>query len=152
MIVAVANDTQFARFAEIIGLGQLAEDARFQTNAERVRNRLILLPLISEQLLKKTTREWLTEFDQAKIPAGPVNTIDAVFDDPQIKARNLVVEFPPGNRDPISVTGNPIHFSRTPVSYEKRPPELGEHTDEILSQVLHRSWESIRILRQNGVI
>jgi crotonobetainyl-CoA:carnitine CoA-transferase CaiB-like acyl-CoA transferase len=152
MIVAVANDAQFARFAEIIGFGQLAENPKFQTNAERVRNRQILLPVISERLLKKTTREWSVEFDRAQIPAGPVNTIGDVFKDPQITARNLVVEFPPGNHGTTRVAGNPIRFSRTPVSYEVPPPELGEHTEEVLSSLLHKSRESIQTLRQNGVI
>jgi crotonobetainyl-CoA:carnitine CoA-transferase CaiB-like acyl-CoA transferase len=152
MIVAVANDSQFASLATLLGMGEMANDPRFKKNAERVRNRHILLPLISERLLTRTTAEWLADLDRAQIPAGPVNTIDAAFDDPQINARNLIVEFPPGNHGSIRVAGNPTRFSRTPVSYEMPPPELGQHTDEILSQVLNKSRESIQELRQKGVV
>ena len=152
IIVAVANDTQFMSLAALLGIAELADDPRFRTNAERVRNRDILLPLLSKQFLKKPTAEWLADLDEAQIPGGPVNTIDAAFRDPQIEARNLVVEFPPGNHGSIRVAANPTRFSRTPVSYEKPPPELGEHTDDILAQVLGRSPESIQILRQKGVI
>jgi crotonobetainyl-CoA:carnitine CoA-transferase CaiB-like acyl-CoA transferase len=152
MIVAVANDPQFIRFAEIIGLPDLASDSRFKTNAVRVRNRKILLPLIAVPLRTKTTREWCGQFDLANIPAGPVNDVGEVFDDPQIEARNLVVEFPSGNHGLTRVTANPIRFSRTPVSYELPPPRLGEHTDEVLSNILNKSPEFIQVLRNNAVI
>lgn len=152
MIVAVANDSQFASLVKVLGMGEMADDPRFKKNAQRVHNRHIMLPLISERLLTKTTAEWLKELDRAQIPAGPVNTIDAAFDDPQIDARGLVVEFPPGNHGSIRVAGNPTVFSRTPVSYEMPPPELGQHTDEILSRLLNKTRESIEELRQKGVI
>ena len=152
MIVAVANDGQFASLAVLLEMAELADDTRFKANAERVRNRHILLPLLSEQFLKKSTAEWLADLDRAQIPAGPVNTIDAAFEDPQIAARNLVVEFPTGNHGSIRVPANPTRFSRTPVSYEMPPPELGQHTDNVLAQVLGKSRESIEMLRDKGVI
>jgi crotonobetainyl-CoA:carnitine CoA-transferase CaiB-like acyl-CoA transferase len=152
MIIAVANDGQFASLAVLLGMAELADDPSFKTNSERVRNRQILLPLLSEQFLKKSTAEWLADLDRAQIPAGPVNTIDAAFEDPQIAARNLVVEFPPGNHGSIRVPANPTRFSRTPVSYEMPPPELGQHTDHVLAQVLGKSRESIEMLREKGVV
>jgi crotonobetainyl-CoA:carnitine CoA-transferase CaiB-like acyl-CoA transferase len=152
MIVAVANDAQFVRFTETIGLPNLATDARFKKNAERVQNRKVLLPLISEQLLKKTTREWCGQFDLANIPAGPVNDVGQVFEDPQIAARDLVVEFPSSHREPTRVVAGPIRFSRTASSYELPPPKLGQHTAEVLSKVLQKSTEFIEALRKKEVI
>jgi crotonobetainyl-CoA:carnitine CoA-transferase CaiB-like acyl-CoA transferase len=151
MIVAVANDLQFARFAEVLGMAHLADDPKYQTNAERVKNRDSLLPLISARLVQKSTSEWLAAFDQGGIPAGPINTLDAVFRDPQGDAQKLVVEFS-GDHSPMRLIGSPIHFSRTPVSYEVPPPELGAHTKSILSEILGRSREEIERLRRAGVV
>jgi len=151
IIVAAANDSQFARFAVVLGMAQLADDPRFKVNAGRVQNREILLPLISARLLQRTTREWLAALDQTGVPAGPINTIDAVFKDPQIAARNLIVEFP-RHDGPARVLGNPIHFSRTTMSYDAPPPELGAHTEDVLMELLGRNSEEIEVLRRRGVI
>jgi crotonobetainyl-CoA:carnitine CoA-transferase CaiB-like acyl-CoA transferase len=152
IIVAVANDAQFRRFSSILGMVKLADDPRFQTNAGRVENRENLIPMISERLLQKSTVEWLSDFDRADIPSGPVNTLEQVFQDPQIAARDLVVEFPRENGDPVRVVANPIHFSQNAVSYELPPLGLGQHTDEVLAQVLLKSESSIQALRDSGVI
>jgi crotonobetainyl-CoA:carnitine CoA-transferase CaiB-like acyl-CoA transferase len=152
MIVAVANDLQFKRFAAILGAGQLADDAKFQTNAARVQNRDALVSLISERMLQKTTEQWLKELDRAEIPAGPVNDLDEVFRDPQVAARDLIVEFPPEEGTNVRVVGSPMHFSRTAVSYALPPPGLGEHTDEVLTEVLNKNASDIQKLRDEGVI
>ncbi|HYL37112.1 MAG TPA: CaiB/BaiF CoA-transferase family protein [Bryobacteraceae bacterium] len=151
IVVAVANDLQFARFAAVLGMEQLAEDPRFKVNAERVRYRAVLLPIISARLVQGTTREWLKAFDKEGVPAGPINTIDAVLDDPQIEARDLIVEFP-GYDNPVRAIGSPIRFSRTPVSYQGPPPELGQHTEEILSKLLGVNREDIASLQRRGVV
>jgi crotonobetainyl-CoA:carnitine CoA-transferase CaiB-like acyl-CoA transferase len=152
MIVGVANDAQFIRFAKIVGLPEMASDVRFRTNAERVRNRAELLPAISERLLQRTTSEWCADFDREQIPAGPVNTIGEVFDEPQVKARDLTVEFPAGIYEARRVVGNPIRYSRTPVSYELPPPDLGQDTDYVLSNVLHKDREAIQKLHNENVV
>jgi crotonobetainyl-CoA:carnitine CoA-transferase CaiB-like acyl-CoA transferase len=151
MIVAVANDSQFARFAEVLEMAHLAGDLRFQVNAERVRNRKSLLPLISARLLQKDTGEWLAALDKAGIPAGPINTIESVFSDRRSDAHNLIVEFPCGH-SPIRVIGSPVCFSRTPISYDVPPPDLGAHTENVLLDVLGRSREDFETLRCNGVV
>ena len=151
MIVAVANDAQFLRFAAIIGAPELGENPEFQTNAGRVRI-AVLLPLIMERLRLRSSSEWLTEFEQAQIPAGLINSLDAVFEDPQIAARNLVVEFSRNGDRPVRVVGNPIRFLRTPAHHEKPPPKLGEHTKAVLSEVLGKSPRDIRALCKKGVI
>jgi len=152
IIVAVANDAQFQRFASILGMPGWTDDPKFQTNASRVKNRDSLIPLISTRLLQKSSAEWLGELDRAEIPAGPVNNLDEVFQDPQIAARNLVVEFPPENGERVRAAASPIRFSRNAISYELPPPELGEHTEEVLSRILRKSSSSIRALRETGVI
>jgi crotonobetainyl-CoA:carnitine CoA-transferase CaiB-like acyl-CoA transferase len=153
MVVAVANDLQFARLAKAIGAPGLAGDPKFQTNRARLRNREELLPIISERLLKRKSREWMEDFDEAQVPAGPINSLDAVFDDPQIPARDLLVEFPPdGNSAPIRVAGNPIRFSRNGLSYDAPPPKLGAHTEQILSGLLDMNDEAILALRKKRVI
>jgi crotonobetainyl-CoA:carnitine CoA-transferase CaiB-like acyl-CoA transferase len=152
MIIGVANDAQFIRFAKIVGFPEMGTDVRFRTNAERVRNRGELLPAISERLLQRTTSEWCADFDREQIPAGPVNTMGEVFDDPQVKARDLTVEFPASKYEARRVVGNPIRYSRTPVSYELPPPDLGQDTDYVLSNVLHKDREAIQKLHNENVV
>jgi crotonobetainyl-CoA:carnitine CoA-transferase CaiB-like acyl-CoA transferase len=151
IVIAVGNDAQFARFAAILGMPLLAEDDRFRTNAERVRNRQVLLPLVVQRLVQRPARKWLEELDRAQIPAGPINTVDAVFNDPHVAARQLLVELK-SNGDTVPLVGSPIHLSRTPVSYESPPPKLGAHTAEVLGDILGRSPVEIQALRERGVI
>ena len=151
IVIAVANDSQFARFAAVLGMEQLSDDPRFKANVERVRNRAILLPIIAERLIQGTTSEWLTALDEKGIPAGPINMIDDVLTDRQIDARKLTVEFS-GYDTPVQVIGNPMQFSRTPVQYNRAPPELGEDTEEILSGLLGLEPDEIAALKHSGII
>jgi crotonobetainyl-CoA:carnitine CoA-transferase CaiB-like acyl-CoA transferase len=152
MIIAVANDSQFERFAAALGLPEIGADPRFQTNEARVRNRGDLLPMIEDRLRSRPTRDWVADLDRERIPAGPINTLDAVFDDPQIAARDLLVEFQSGAGDPARVVGSPIKFSRTPVSQSVAPPVLGADTDRLLSELLGKSTDAIRSLHESGVV
>jgi len=152
MIVAVANDSQFERFVAALGLPEIAADCRFQTNEARVRNRQQLLPMIEERLRARSTRDWVADLDREHIPAGPINTLDAVFDDPQIAARDLVLEFESGVGNPVRVVGNPIKFSRTPISQSVAPPSLGADTDQLLSELLGKSPDTIRSLHEAEIV
>jgi crotonobetainyl-CoA:carnitine CoA-transferase CaiB-like acyl-CoA transferase len=153
IVVAVANDSQFLRFAATIGMPGLGENPEFLTNADRVLNREKLLPLISERLRQGTSREWLEELEGAQVPAGPINSLDAVFRDPQIAARDFLLEFSPDDSGhPLRVVGNPIHFSRTPLRQKLPPPKLGEHTAEVLSELLGKSQQDIQSLHKKGVV
>ena len=152
IVIAVANDLQFVRFARLIGEPQLSSDPLFRTNSSRVQNRLKLLPLIQTRIAERTTREWIAVLDEAKIPAGPINDLEAVFNDSQVVERNLLLEFPSPDGQPIKTVGSPVHYSRTRLSPGVRPPQLGEHTDEILSGLLHKTPEEIQSLRKRQVI
>ncbi|NIB43269.1 CoA transferase [Pseudomaricurvus alkylphenolicus] len=133
-IVAVGNDDQFRRFCEVIGEAELANDERYHTNAARVKNRRELVPVLQHRLLERSRDEWLALFEQAGVPAGPINTIDDVFDDPQIRHRQMRVNVPHSLNSELELPGNPIKLSRTPVNYDRPPPMLGEHTEEVMQQ------------------
>jgi crotonobetainyl-CoA:carnitine CoA-transferase CaiB-like acyl-CoA transferase len=152
MIIAVANDLQFARLAKVLELTELIKDSRFRTNAARVRNRAVLIPMIEAALANKTNKEWLSLFDAALVPAGPINSIEEVFRDPQVAARELLLEFKSHTEAAIRVVGSPIKYSRTPIEYSKAPPLLGADTDQLLTDVLGKSSDCIQHLRHTGVI
>ena len=135
LIVAVGNDAQFVRFVEVLGLTELAGDVRFATNAARVENRDALVPLLQRAMLDRNRDNWLALFEEAGVPAGPINTVADVFAEPQIQSRGMEVNVPhPLNRG-LRLVGNPIKLSRTPVAYRSAPPMLGEHTDEVLGGI-----------------
>ncbi len=154
-ILAAGNDAQFRKFCDFAGVAALADDPRFQTNARRVKNRRPLydeiLPDITRQ---KTTQTWIDGLADLHVPAGPVNNLDQVFANPQVKARNMAVEmdYPPSASGKLNVVGNPIKFSRTPVEYRLAPPKVGEHSREVLQEQLGLSSEEIAALRDKGVI
>ena len=149
IIIAVANDAQFARLAQIVGMPEIASEVKYKSNADRVRNREVLLKILEQKFRSRTSTEWITELDREGIPAGPINALDAVFDDPQIVARDLLVEFPDRDGHSTRVIGNPIKFSRTSTSHNLPPPKLGEHTREVLTKVLGLGNPEILRLEKN---
>ncbi|MFM8745401.1 MAG: CaiB/BaiF CoA transferase family protein [Aestuariivirga sp.] len=152
IIMAVANDRQFKEYCAIIGLPQLAEDERFRLNRGRVVNRGELIPLLVEPMKTRTTAAWVAAFEGAAIPCGPINTIDQVFANEQVLARGLQIGLT--REDGVQVPGvaNPVVFSETPVEYDKAPPQLGDGTVKILSEVLGLSGGDIERLRREGTI
>ena len=135
VIVAVGNDGQFERFCGFLGLASLASDERFATNPARIENRDALLELLIPRIKSFTTEEVACGLEAVKVPVGPVNTLDQVFQTEQVAERNMVVEMA---RDDVSdgqvrLIGNPLKLSRTPVSYRKAPPRFGQDTDAVLS-------------------
>ena len=152
IILAIGNDGQFARFCEFIGK-DWHEDERFATNAVRVENRESLIPLIRDVLAAQTMSYWIESLSNANVPCGPVNTMDQVFDMPQIKAREMQIQMPHSDSDtPINLVGNPLKFSETPVSYDYAPPKCGQHTAEILKNLLEFSSEEVQALDNNKII
>ena len=141
LIVAVGNDGQVQRFVGVLGLEALGTDPRFARNADRVANRDALVPLLQRELLNRNRDEWLALLEEAGVPAGPINTVADVFAQEQIQAREMQVNVPhPLNTD-LQLVGNPIKLSRTPVQYDQAPPQLGEHTDEVLAALAaDRGW------------
>ena len=134
-ILAVGNDTQFARFCSLAGVPELAEDARYATNRMRVQNRTELVPQLKALTVCQPRAYWTEQLERLGIPGGPINTIPDVFNDPQVLARGMRVAMPaPGYADgKVELIGNPIHMSRTAPSYRRPPPRLGEHTEDILN-------------------
>ncbi|MDP2132163.1 MAG: CoA transferase, partial [Sulfuritalea sp.] len=151
MILAIGNDGQFARFCEIAGHAEWAADARFATNAARVRNRSELIPLLRQATVMKTTADWIALLENAAVPCGPINDLAGVFADPQVLHRGLRVEMPHAAGGSAPQVGNPIRFSATPIDYRLAPPLLGQDTEEVLHE-LGRDADAIAALRAAGVV
>ncbi|MDH1574906.1 CaiB/BaiF CoA-transferase family protein, partial [Pseudomonas sp. GD03746] len=135
-ILTVGNDGQFRKFAEVAGQSQWADDPRFATNKLRVANRSQLIPLIRQATVFKTTAEWVSQLEAAGVPCGPINDLAQMFQDPQVLARGLAVSMPHALGGSVPQVASPIRLSETPVEYRRAPPLLGEHTEEVLGDVL----------------
>ena len=151
MVVAVGNDQQFAKFAEVLGMPELAENEKFVTNSSRVAHREELAAIISERMKQKNADEWMKALRKAGIPNGPINDLGRLFADPQVAARQMVVEVDHPTAKKVKLVGSPLKFSRTPVSIRRHPPLYGEHTEEVLRE-LGLSDEEIAELKQNRVV
>ncbi len=137
IILAVGNDTQFAAFCQVAGQGDLAKDPDYASNPARVKNREILVPVIQDILKTRSTNDWLSALKTAKVPSGPVNTISQAFDHPQTAARDMVVKMSHVD-GPVSLIGNPVKLSETPVCYDKAPPKCGADTQDVLREWLNK--------------
>ena len=152
IIVAVGNDTQFAGLCAVIGRPELADDPDFATNAARIRNRERLLPMIAEQIKARTNREWQDALEAVGVPCGPINALDEVFADPQVRARGMRFELDHPLAGRVPMVASPMRFSETPIEYHAPPPLLGEHTDDVLGELLGLDAGEIARLREGGVI
>jgi crotonobetainyl-CoA:carnitine CoA-transferase CaiB-like acyl-CoA transferase len=130
LIVAAANDSQFRKLCEVLGIPDVADDPRFARNADRTANRGELRPILTEQLVKRGAVEWFDLLVEAGVPSGPINTIDGGFAMAERFELDPIVEVGEGDRV-IPTTRHPIRFSETPVSYSLAPPELDEHGEEL---------------------
>ncbi len=151
LILAVGNDKQFAKFCEIAGHPAWATDPRFLRNADRVRHRAELVPLIADVLRRQPRQHWLSQLEAAKVPCGAINNLDEVFADPQVQARGMTVPMAHPLSDQLQVVANPIKLSATPVQYRRPPPLLGQHTEELLGEA-GLSPAEVQSLREQGVI
>jgi len=153
-ILAVGNDAQFRRFCEFAGAPDLAADARFASNSQRVRNRETLMPLIEDLTRRHPSAHWLEGLERLGVPCGPMNTIDKTFADPQVRHRGMQIALPhPQAGDgAVRLIGNPIKLSDTPVTYRRAPPTLGQHTDEVLEEFLGLDAEQRARLRDRNLI
>jgi crotonobetainyl-CoA:carnitine CoA-transferase CaiB-like acyl-CoA transferase len=152
VILAVGNDGQFARFAALAGAPGLATDARFATNASRVRNRDVLIPLIAALTAGRTAQDWLALCEAENVPAGPVNDLAQVFASPQVAARGMRIEMPLAMGETAALIGNPLKLSGTPVTYAKAPPALGADTGAVLARALGLTRAELSALAAEGVI
>ena len=152
VIVAVGNDSQFAKFCAAAGKPEWAADLRYAKNADRVRNRGVLVPLIAEVMATRTQRAWLDALEPLGIPCGPINRLDQVFADPQVIARGMRKDLPHPLAGTVPQVRAPIAFSETKPECERPPPLLGEHTAEVLRDRLAISPDAIADLARRGVI
>ncbi len=152
MILGIGNNTQLMKFLRIAGRPELIEDPRFKTNTLRVENREAIVAIIGGITAMRDLDDWLAELEPAGVPSGPINTLDRVFDDPQINARGMRVAIPHALDIEVEHAGNPINFSATPVDYPRAAPLLGEHTEEVLKEWLGLNNQAIGALRRDSVI
>jgi crotonobetainyl-CoA:carnitine CoA-transferase CaiB-like acyl-CoA transferase len=152
IILAVGNDSQFADFCEAAHRPELALDARFKTNSARIVNRAELIPVIAGIMRGRTKRDWIQALEAAGVPCGPINNMKEVFEDPQVRHRQLRVDMPHPLGGIASVVRSPLRLSETPVEYRHAPPTLGQHNDEILKDLLGRSDADLKQLKAAGII
>jgi crotonobetainyl-CoA:carnitine CoA-transferase CaiB-like acyl-CoA transferase len=152
IIVATGNDGQYQKFVEAGQRADLGADPRFATNPLRVQHRDILVPLLAAMVATRTRDEWIARLEAVGVPCGPINDIGEVFDNPQVKARGVAIELPHPAAGKVTLVRSPMKLSATPATSERAPPLLGQHTDEVLRDVLGRSDEHIAALREKGVL
>lgn len=134
VILAVGNDTQYAKFCEVAGRPELAADPRFARNADRVRHRAVLVPLLAEVMKGRPKADWLSALEAAKVPCGPINDLAEAFADPQVRHRGMTVQVPHPLAGEVSLVASPLKLSRTPVQYRRAPPLLAEHAEQLLDE------------------
>jgi len=153
VILAIGNDGQFRKFCAFAGAPALADDARYRTNSQRMHNRDALREAISALTRTRPTTYWVDGLAPLGVPCGPVNSIDQVFQDPQVRARGMQIAMDhPKAGAPVPLIASPIRMSKTPVDYRHAPPTLGQHTEEVLREVLAMDDAEIARLRDAGVV
>ena len=133
MILAVGNDSQFASFCAAAGHPQWAADARFATNSARVQHRAVLVPMLRQVTVGRTTVEWIELLERANVPCGPINTLEQVFADPHVRARGLRIDLPHPVLGSVPGVASPLRLSKTPVRYARAAPTLGADTERVLA-------------------
>ena len=151
IILAVGNDGQFAKFCSVAGRPDLAADPRFAKNADRVRQRDVLVPLLADILKRRAKQDWLAALEAAQVPCGAINSLEEAFADPQVRARGMTVEMPHPLTDALRLVASPLKLSATPVRYDRPPPLLGEHTHDVLAN-FGISADECASLRAQGVL
>jgi formyl-CoA transferase len=152
VIVAVGNDSQYVKFCAVAGCPELASDPRFARNADRVRNRAVLVPLLEDIVRRRPMAFWAQELEAAGVPCGPINSIAQALADPQIVARGLQVERPHPLAGQVPLVASPIVMAGERAASDQPPPLLGEHTDDVLATLVGLSADEIASLRAQRVI
>jgi CoA:oxalate CoA-transferase len=152
VIIAIGNDKLWEKFCNLISRPELVSDKRFVTNGKRTENQKALKAILDTVFPQRTVEEWLQDIDDAGIPCGPINAVDSIIADPQIKAREMIVETEHPIAGVIKMAGVPIKLSATPGAVEKAAPLLGQHTEEILCELLGMSAQQIEALRSEKVL
>ncbi len=153
-ILAVGNDGQYRRLVDLLGAPELADDPRFALNADRVRNRDVLVPILTELTRAQPSAFWIKECETRGIPAGPINDLEQVFEGEQVAARGMKISLPHplSGKDSVDLIGNPLKLSDTPVTYHSAPPVLAQDTAETLKSILNLNDTDLGQLAQDGII
>lgn len=152
IMITIGNDAQFQKLCVILDRPDLATDPRFVTSKERVKHRDLVTQEIADSLRQKPADEWIEAMIKADLAVGRINTLEKVFEHPQIRHRGVRVDMEHRSGKKLSVVGNPVHFKEAPVSDYRRPPGIGEHTDEVLEQVLELDAAAIAALKAAGAV
>jgi len=152
VILAIGNDQQFQRFCQAANCEVLAQDERFTSNAQRVKNRAELIPLLAGIIAGKTTQTWIKLLEPLAVPCGAVNTIEQALNHPQIQHRKMVKYIADNGGELVPTIASPFNLSETPLQYKHASPNLGEHTQSVISDLLGYSEEAIAELQQLGVL
>ncbi|MEJ7931638.1 CaiB/BaiF CoA-transferase family protein [Ramlibacter sp. AN1015] len=152
IIVAIGNDTQYATFCKLIGRPDLASDPRFESPAQRSRNRELLVPQVAEAMLRKTMAEWVALLEPSNVPCGPINDLRQVFEDPQVQHRGLKVTLPHACGVQSPAVASPIRYSATPIRYGSAAPTIGQHTEQVLREQVGLTEEQIAKMRELHVV
>jgi crotonobetainyl-CoA:carnitine CoA-transferase CaiB-like acyl-CoA transferase len=150
-IIACGNDTQFVALCDAIGLPHLPVDPRFTKNADRVRNREAIVGILTEHFLSDTADNWVSKIHAVKVPVGVINDIGRALAEPQVLARDMLVNIPHPLNPDFKMVGSPVKLSDTPVEYKRPAPRLGEHTEQVLS-TLGLDAAKLAELKEKGII
>lgn len=154
IVIAAANDDQFRRLCDFAGVAELARDEKFKTNESRVRNRDALIEKLEAVVSRHPSTHWLEGLVKVNVSCGPINTLEQVFNDPQVKARGMELEMahPAMGKNPARLIASPIKMSGTEPDYRHAPPTLGQHTEEVLKELLGLDAEAVAGLRERAVV
>jgi len=152
LILAVGNDTQFAKLCAVLGCPEIAGDERYAKNANRVRHRDALLPLLQQRLVTRSVAQWVEVLQPEGVPCGPVNSLAQTFANPQVIHRQMRVDLPHPLAGSVPSVANPIKFSGTPIQYGDAPPTLGQHSDQVLKEYVGLSDTEIEALKKKRVM
>jgi len=152
LILAVGNDSQYAKFCAVANIPELASNPLFATNRNRVQNRAKLVPILEAVMKTRSKADWLAALEAAKVPCGAINNLAEVFADPQIAARGMVTEWQHPVKQDLKLVSSPIRLSATPVRIDLPPPLLGQHTEEVLRELLNYSDAKLSELKGGKTI
>ena len=152
VVIAIGNNELWRKFCEHVGHSELIDDDRFNTNALRTENHESLFPILAEIMCRRTTDAWVEALEAIGVPCGPVNTVDKVANDPQVLARDMIAEVEHNTTGTVQIPGIPIKLSETPGQIDAPAPNLGEHTSEVLTDLLGLGAEEVNQLKQDGIV
>ncbi|MBW2673130.1 MAG: CoA transferase [Deltaproteobacteria bacterium] len=152
LVAAIGNDNLWAKYCDVIGRSDLTEHPKFKTNVLRSEHKKELMPILSVEMARKTSREWSDIFDEAELPYSPINNIQDICEDPHIAHRNMLVEVDQPRIGKMKIVGSPIKLSETPGEVYAPAPLLGEHSEWVLKKILNYSDKEIQTLKEEGVI